>query len=209
MREQSRELRRAQRDVERTRGDLERQEKQLELEIKKAAKQGNKQVATTLAKQLVQLRKQKTRTFTASSQIGAIGAQAKSMEANQRLGTAMATSAKVMGKVNKEMSAASVMKNMQDFSREAQKMELKEEMIDETLDSVLGESGDEEEENAIVNQVLDEIGIQMSGKLAEAPSAPKGQLSTVATGERGQKVTDSEIEAQLARLKMSTSDLKD
>jgi len=204
MREQTRDLRRAQRDVERTRGDLERQEKQIELEIKKAAKQGNKQVATTLAKQLVQLRKQKTRTYTAASQIGAIGAQAKGMEANQRLGAAMATSAKVMGKVNKEMSAASVMKNMQDFARESQKMELKEEMIDEGLDSILGESGDEEEEDAIVSQVLDEIGIQMTGKLAEAPSAPRGTVSSV-----GQKVTDSEIEAQLARLKMSASELKD
>lgn len=77
IRQQNRDLRRAQRDVERSRTDLERQEKQLELDIKKAAKQGNKQVCAVLAKQLVQLRKQKTRMYTAGSQIGSIGAQSK------------------------------------------------------------------------------------------------------------------------------------
>ena len=39
------------------------------MDIKKAAKAGNKQACTVLAKQLVQLRKQKTRTYTASSQV--------------------------------------------------------------------------------------------------------------------------------------------
>lgn len=77
MRAQSRELRKAQREIERSRGDLEKQEKQLEMQIKKAAKEGNKQVCTILAKQLVQIRKQKTRTYAAGSQVGAIGAQAK------------------------------------------------------------------------------------------------------------------------------------
>ena len=51
------------RDVERDRRELERDEKKIEMEIKKAAKAGNKQACTVLAKQLVQLRKQKTRTY--------------------------------------------------------------------------------------------------------------------------------------------------
>lgn len=77
LRQQNRDLRKAQRDIERDRRDLERQEKQLELEIKKAAKEGNKQVCTVLAKQLVQVRKQKARTYSASSKVQAVGAQSK------------------------------------------------------------------------------------------------------------------------------------
>ena len=38
-------------------------------------------------------------------------------------------------------------------------------VVNETLDSILDESGDEEEQDAVVNQVLDEIGIEMSGKV--------------------------------------------
>ncbi len=37
--------------------------------------------------------------------------------------------------------------------------------VSDSLDDILGESGDEEEEDAIVNQVLDEIGIEISGKV--------------------------------------------
>lgn len=95
MRKQGQELRRAQRDVEKTKRDLERQEKTIEMEIKKAAKLGNKQVCTMYAKQLVQLRKQKTRLFTAGSQIGAVGAQTKVMQANSKLAGAMAATTKV------------------------------------------------------------------------------------------------------------------
>ena len=38
-------------------------------------------------------------------------------------------------------------------------------VVNETLDSILDESGDEEEQEAVVNQVLDEIGIEISGKV--------------------------------------------
>ncbi|CAN7981967.1 unnamed protein product [Ixodes pacificus] len=38
--------------------------------------------------------------------------------------------------------------------------------VDDTLNSILDESGDEEEQDAIVNQVLDEIGIEVSGKVS-------------------------------------------
>lgn len=37
--------------------------------------------------------------------------------------------------------------------------------VNDTLDDILTESGDEEEQDAIVNQVLDEIGIDITGKV--------------------------------------------
>ena len=40
--------------------------------------------------------------------------------------------------------------------------------MNETLDSILDESGDEEEQEAIVNQVLDEIGIEVAGKVSRS-----------------------------------------
>lgn len=41
-----------------------------EADIRKAAKEGNKEVCAVLAKQLVQMRKQKTRSYVASSRVG-------------------------------------------------------------------------------------------------------------------------------------------
>ena len=37
--------------------------------------------------------------------------------------------------------------------------------VSDSLDDILNESGDEEEQDAIVSQVLDEIGIEISGKV--------------------------------------------
>ena len=71
MRENDKALRKVTRDVERDRRELEREEKKLEAEIKKAAKMGNKQAATVLAKQLINVRKQKTRTYNMTSKVGA------------------------------------------------------------------------------------------------------------------------------------------
>ena len=50
-----------------------------------------------LAKQLVQLRKQKQRTYVASSQITAAGYTAKAMGANVRIAEAMGETSKTMG----------------------------------------------------------------------------------------------------------------
>ena len=39
-------------------------------------------------------------------------------------------------------------------------------VVNDTLDEMLDESGDEEEQDAIVTQVLDEIGIDISGRVS-------------------------------------------
>lgn len=115
-----------------------------------------------------------------------------------------------MTSINKQMDPSQVAKTMQDFEKENSKMEMREEMseyqkyqkyqnffsstffipVDDALASALDHSDDEAEQDAVVNKVLDEIGVEISGKLAEAPAA------------KGGKITDSEIEAQLAKLKI-------
>lgn len=42
--------------------------------------------------------------------------------------------------------------------------------VNDTLDEIFDESGDEEECQDIVNQVLDEIGIEITGKVRRAVS---------------------------------------
>merc|ERR1711893_119820 len=66
-------------------------------------------------------------------------------------------------------------------------------MMNDALDDILTESGDEEEEDAIVNQVLDEIGIEISGKMKMAPDAGKDEL--------GALDSDVDIAKKLADLK--------
>lgn len=87
---------------------------------------------------------------------------------------------------------------MQNFQKENMKMEMTEEMINDTLDDIFDASDDEEESQDIVNQVLDEIGIEISGKMAHAPSADKGLPS--AASSKKSTISDEDIERQLKAL---------
>ncbi|KAI1242400.1 hypothetical protein IHE44_0005940, partial [Lamprotornis superbus] len=198
IKEQNRELRGTQRAISRDRAALEKQEKQLELEIKKMAKTGNKEACKVLAKQLVQLRKQKNRTYAVSSKVTSMSTQTKVMNSQMKMAGAMSATAKTMQAVNKKMDPQKTLQTMQNFQKENMKMEMTEEMINDTLDDIFDASDEEEESQDIVNQVLDEIGIEISGKMAKAPSAARGLPSASASSTA--TISDEEIERQLKAL---------
>lgn len=104
------------------------------MEIKKSAKEGNKDACTLLAKQLVQLRKQKNRTFAANSKISSVGFQNKNIGANIALTGAMATTTKTMVNMNKVMKPESIAGDMRAFQQANMKMEMTDEMS-KSLDS--------------------------------------------------------------------------
>ncbi|CAL8109096.1 unnamed protein product [Orchesella dallaii] len=202
-RENERALRKVGRDLDREKLKLEQEEKKLVLEIKKAANEGNKEVCAILAKQLVQMRKAKTRAYAAKGKIQTVGTTAKVMQANTKMAEVMGETTKAMGQMNKVLNPAKINKTMQDFAKETAKMEMTDEMINDTLDDLLTESGDEEESDNIVTQILDEIGIEISGKVAEAPSAGTSRLGEASKGRTrvADLPTDDDLEAQLARLR--------
>lgn len=199
IRDQSKELRGTQRQIVRERTALEKQEKQMELEIKKMAKSGNREACKILAKQLVQLRKQKNRTYAVSSKLTGISTQTKVMNSQMKMAGAMSNTAKTMQAVNKKMDPEKTLKTMQDFQKENMKMGMTEDMINDTLDEIFDESGDEEESQDIVNQVLDEIGIEISGKMVRAPAAGK-TVPSAASSSKQATISDDEIERQLRAL---------
>ena len=163
------------------------------------------------------MRKQKNRTYVAQSQIRGANSQAKVMGANVKLAQTMGETSKVMGQMNKIVDPQKVAKTMHEFEMANAKMEMTEETMNEVrlifpakscfreinhsnlfqaLDDILADSDDEDEEQAVINQVLDEIGIEITSKVSNAPSAPKGTVKTTATSDE-----DKEIEAMLAQLK--------
>ncbi|KAK7939609.1 hypothetical protein WMY93_002935 [Mugilogobius chulae] len=198
IKEQSKELRGTQRQITRDRTALERQEKQLEAEIKKMAKSGNREACKILAKQLVQLRKQKNRTYAVSSKVTSMSTQTKLMNSQMKMAGAMSSTAKTMQAVNKKMDPQKTLKTMQDFQKENMKMGMTEDMINDTLDDIFDESGDEDESQGIVDQVLDEIGIEISGKMARTPAAGKSVPSAASSSKA--TISDDEIERQLRAL---------
>ncbi|CAF1363043.1 unnamed protein product [Adineta ricciae] len=105
-----------------------------------------------------------------------------------------------MAKMNKVMNPEKMAKITQQFGQEHTKLGIKEEMMGETLDAAFGQEGDSDEEDAIVNQVLDEIGISFNEKMAVAPRVPAGATGMI-SNRRQANNEDAEIERMLANLK--------
>lgn len=192
-READRELRKAARDIERERRKLDDEEKKLILEIRKNAASGNNDGVKILAKSLVQIRKKKSRTYNANSKIGSINMQNKAIGSNIAMANAMQTTTKTMAGMNKVLRPDQIAGTIREFSKANMRMEMTDEMINDTLDEMLTESGDEDEEDAVINKVLDEIGIEISGKMANIPSTGTTEFESASA--------DADIMARMQKLR--------
>jgi charged multivesicular body protein 2A len=118
---------------------------------------------------------------------------------------AMKSTAKAMHKMNKAVDVPAINKMMADFERENAKTELMQEIMGDAIDDALDDGNNEEEEEAIVNQVLDEIGISFGQELPEAasmgaPGRVEASPGKVALAEADDPAL-SELEARLNNLK--------
>jgi division protein CdvB (Snf7/Vps24/ESCRT-III family) len=73
-----------------------------------------------------------------------------------------------MSLMSKTMNLPQISKILQDFERESSSMDMKEEMMSDTIDDVMEDDGETEEEESdkILKQVLDEIGVSVSQQVS-------------------------------------------
>ncbi|CAM9481615.1 unnamed protein product [Hapterophycus canaliculatus] len=193
-------VRAGERDLDRELRNLDRSEKSLVAEIKKTAKGGNEGATRTLAKQLVQLRGQKDQLYAARARIAGVGNAAASAATTASLAGVMGNVAGVMKKVNDSVSTEETAKIMQQFAVENEKMNMSEEMMDDALIDAFDGEGVEEEADGVVNQVLAELGLEMDGKMVDAPTntPASGVARPSATAEDAK--LDAKTEELLAQL---------
>merc|ERR1712150_339142 len=86
---------------------------------------------------------------------------------------------KAMGSMNKQMKLPEIQKIMMEFEKQSEIMDMKGEMMEDAIDDVMGDEDDEDESDAIVAQVLDELGLQLNDKLGDVPVAT-GSLAPAA-----------------------------
>jgi division protein CdvB (Snf7/Vps24/ESCRT-III family) len=192
-RQQKKELRDATRSCDRVQADLERQEKELERAIKAAAAKNDRDLAKTLATQLVKVRNQKVRAVGAKSKISSITSHANAMQTNNKIAQIMGNSAAVMSQVNQQMQPEKLAMQMGQFQKETAKMEMGESAMNDMFDELFEE--DDEEADTIMNQVLEEIGLETGASLAKLPSTSHMSVSnkeatTASTSKQGVKKTE-------------------
>lgn len=180
-RETRREVRGAQREMDREMRELDRQEKQITMELKQRAKSVNNSkdpALAALAKQLVQIRKQKEKLVGAKAHIGAVGMHATSMASQVAAAQVLGNVTEAMQTANKAMNVQETTKMMQEFQRETERMEVKQEMMDDALIDAFDNEEVNEEADQVTNQVLAELGVELDQQMIglNAPSVkPVGE----------------------------------
>ncbi len=193
IRDNKRELDKEGRGMDRERQNLQMQEKKIQADIKQALKRGDEQTARMLAKQIVGLRKQQTRLMGMKGNMQSLGHKQTAMGATVTMTNAMKTSANVMGKMNKQMDAQEVMKVMGEFSKQNEMMGMKEEMMDDTIDSIFDDDADEADE--AVDQIYDELGLQFGNEM----SSVGGKSKLPSAKQRNMEAEDDEDTDDLLR----------
>jgi len=200
LRKNQRALNKAMRDLDRERAKMEGQEKKIISDIKKMAKDGQMDAVKIMAKDLVRTRRYVKKFILMKANIQAVSLKIQTLRSQNAMAQAMKGVTKAMQNMNKQLKLPQIQKIMMEFEKQSEIMDMKEEMMNEAIDDAMGDEDDEEESDAIVSQVLDELGLQLSDQLTDLPSA-SGSLATPANKKAVPDAPVSDADADLqARL---------
>merc|ERR1712152_70028 len=161
----------AMRELDRERTKMEQQEKKIIADIKKMARAGQMDAVKIMAKDLVRTRRYVKKFMLMRANIQAVSLKIQTLKSQAAMANAMKGVTKAMGSMNKQMKLPEIQKIMMEFEKQSEIMDMGGEMMEDAIDDVMGDEEDEEESDAIVSQVLDELGLQMNDKLSDVPMA--------------------------------------
>ncbi|KRZ14263.1 Charged multivesicular body protein 2a [Trichinella zimbabwensis] len=197
LRQNQRALNRAMRDLDREKMHLENQEKKIIIDIKKMAKAGQMDAVKVMAKDLVRTRRYVKKFIMMRANIQAVSLKIQTLKSQDAMAQAMKGVTKAMMSMNQQLKLPQIQRIMSDFERQSDLMEMKEEMMNDAIDDAMADEGDEEETDAIVSQVLDELGIQFNEELNKLP--PAASTVSPVTGKEQTALADADADLQ-ARL---------
>uniref|UniRef100_A0AC35FS90 Charged multivesicular body protein 2a n=1 Tax=Panagrolaimus sp. PS1159 TaxID=55785 RepID=A0AC35FS90_9BILA len=176
------------------------------MDIKKMAKMGQMDSVRVMAKDLVRTRQYVKKFIMMKANIQAVSLKVQTLKSQNAMAQAMKGVTRAMQSMNKQLNLPQIQKIMTEFEKQAEIMDMKEEMINDVIDDAMGEADDEEETEQIVAQVLDELGIQMGQELAGFPSADDSlatpaQKKQAAVAESAMGDADADLQARLEMLR--------
>ncbi|KAG2377640.1 hypothetical protein C9374_009156 [Naegleria lovaniensis] len=196
LREYKRNIERTIRQMERERVKLQNQEKKLINDMRRMARQNQMDTVKIMAKDLVRTRKHVTKMHKMQAQLQAISLKLTTLNSTNEMTQAMKGMTKTMTRMNKQLNLPEMQKIMQEFMKQNEMMDMKEEMMNDMVDDVMEDDEAEGEEEELVTQVLDEIGLDMSGKMGKTPNSKLLEEENV-----GATAEDDDLQQRLENLR--------
>lgn len=189
------------------------QEKKLIADIKKSAKNGQVAAAKVQAKDLVRTKNYIQKFDNMKTQLQAISLRIQAVRSSDQMTRSMREATVLLAGMNRSMNLPQLQRISMEFEKQNDLMDQRQEFMDESIDNVMGDELDEDEEaEEIVNKVLDEIGVDLNAQLQDTPQdlVAKGNVSELghrvaepigASGESHFTNPDDELQARLNSLK--------
>lgn len=196
LRESQRSLKKAMREMDRERSSLEKQEKKVIIDIKASAKAGQNEVTRIQAKDLVRTRNHIKKMILMKSQIQTVSLSIQGMKSTNTMAQAMKNVTKAMGRMNKSMNMPQITAIMAEFEKQSEMMAMKQEIMDDAVDDVMGEEDDEEETEAIVDQVFEELGLNIGESMSTPGTGDMEKQTAPAASD-----ADADLMARLENLR--------
>ncbi|KAI1007513.1 hypothetical protein K3495_g708 [Podosphaera aphanis] len=206
LRKHQRSLEKTQRELDRERVKLENQEKKLIQEIKKSAKNGQMGACKIQAKDLVRTRRYVEKFFAMRTQLQAISLRIQTVRTNEQMMQAMKGATSVLGNMNRSMNLPALQRIAMEFERENDILDQRQEMMDDAVDDVTG-LDDEAEGDEIVEQILEEIGVDLKNSMEETPqglqsgTVQESRIAQAIGGGAGANSEDDDLQARLDSLR--------
>jgi len=181
MRANKRMINRSVRELDRERNNLAAQEKKIIADIKIAAKNNQISSVKIMAKDLVRTRRYMSKFYEMKSHLQGVQLRMQTIKSTEAMARSMAGATKAMSALSKQLNIPGLTAILQEFQQETEKLGITQEVMGDTIDDVLGEVGDIEQEEMVVAQVLDEIGIDANSLLADAPKSRMPATGTTAS----------------------------
>lgn len=156
------------REIDRSQRDLMKKEELRQKEIKLMASKGQMPTVRVMAKDLARMRAAIAKFYSVKAELESVSFNLSTMQSTAVMADAMKGAAKAMMRLNATQNLPVLQKVMMTFVKEQDMMAMKQEVMDDTMESVM--QTDEQEQEEIIGRVLDELGIKMAEDLGTAPT---------------------------------------
>ncbi|GBP98047.1 Charged multivesicular body protein 2a [Eumeta japonica] len=203
-------LNKAMRDLDRERLKMEQQEKRLSLISKTCERRPNVKI---MAKDLVRTRRYVRKFMLMKANIQAVSLKIQTLKSREYDGAGDART-RAMATMNRQLNMPQIQRILQEFEKQSEIMDMKEEMMNESIDDAMEGDEDEEESDAVVGQILDELGLQLNDQLSGLPQTTgslsvAGKTPAASAGRRWWRTgggaalndADAELQARLDNLR--------
>jgi len=144
-----------------------------------------------MAKDLVRTRNNITKFYKMRTELQAVSLRIQTLSSQQSMAEAMKGVTRAMMVMNRQMNLPAMQRIMMEFEKQSERMDMKEEMVSDVMDDVFEQEDEEEESENIINQVLDEIGINLSSQLVDTPMTTATSTTTTSV-----KAKEEELDLQ-------------